>query len=156
MDRIKQSIEVAFQKGAITPLQYLRARVQYVTLAKASKPQIIKTASGKRIHDQFDHADHANFDAADHLDAAKHHAKLYAAKKNIKDSHATLRHFQAHAEKRVKDSKPKHSVEQLTAHAENTSEQRLKEVAKDHPEQHLRDAASRELERRKPKPAKGK
>lgn len=237
MDGISEYIESAIERGVITPMEYLRARVQYMdvlskaegsrgghiaghtksgkpiygvfkhdaanggryyhknaieyfkhekvaqkhadklnekemvhvvrssnyvvdfpksdSIEKATKSQVIKTASGKVIQDSFAHKDHEDFDAQDHLDAAKHHAKLYAAKKNIKDSHAAMRHFMAHAEKKGGEEL-KHSLEQLVAHVEQTSEKRLKEVAKNHSNQHLRDLASRELERRKPKPTKGK
>ena len=55
------------------------------------------------------------------------------------------------------DVEKKHSVEHLTTHAENTSEQSLKKVIGDESKDvHVRDAAKRELERRKAEKDKGK
>ncbi len=126
---------------------------QLESIVKATKPLVLKTTSGKQIHDHFDSDATEDYEAQDHLDAARYHAKEYAKKKEIKHSHASLQHFLAAAAKKGKDG-VKHTLEQLVAHVENTSEQRLKEVAKNHSNQHLRDLAARELERRKPKPVK--
>lgn len=54
--------------------------------------------------------------------------------------------------KKVKDKEFKHSTDQIISHAENTSSDQLKKIAEDETkEQHLRDAAKRELERREGK-----
>lgn len=57
--------------------------------------------------------------------------------------------------KKSKDKEFRHTTEQLTTHAENTSSDQLKKISV-HPEkpQHLKDAAKRELERRAEKDKK--